>query len=188
MCTPLLILLVWIASMWVCAIPQGRGWTVNIDSGAVKLTTGNAEAEKDWPLFHLSFTHLPDAFRDWSAGFQMPSKHDRVFCSSGWGTQYVLPLWVPLAVSAIPSLWLAERRYGRYQRVPKGCCEKCRYDLTGNLSGICPECGSSIPDAIKSELREREEASLSAVSEPAQDVHRPRIHSAEGIDEKGSEG
>lgn len=22
-----------------------------------------------------------------------------------------------------------------------GCCSKCGYDLTGNISGVCPECG-----------------------------------------------
>jgi hypothetical protein len=24
------------------------------------------------------------------------------------------------------------------------CCPRCKYNLTGNVSGICPECGSSI--------------------------------------------
>jgi hypothetical protein len=25
-----------------------------------------------------------------------------------------------------------------------GCCGKCGYDLTGNVSGVCPECGERI--------------------------------------------
>jgi hypothetical protein len=29
--------------------------------------------------------------------------------------------------------------------VPPGRCGKCDYDLTGNLSGICPECGTMTP-------------------------------------------
>lgn len=29
---------------------------------------------------------------------------------------------------------------------PPGCCQRCGYDLTGNLSGICPECGSRLQD------------------------------------------
>ena len=36
--------------------------------------------------------------------------------------------------------WDARRRY------PEGHCQACGYDLTGNVSGICPECGSRIPD------------------------------------------
>ncbi len=26
----------------------------------------------------------------------------------------------------------------------KGCCLKCAYDLTGNVSGVCSECGTEI--------------------------------------------
>lgn len=31
------------------------------------------------------------------------------------------------------------------KRLPrKGCCAHCEYSLTGNLSGICPECGTRL--------------------------------------------
>jgi len=37
--------------------------------------------------------------------------------------------------------------------LPRQCgdqnCKKCNYDLTGNVSGICPECGTPIPDDQK---------------------------------------
>jgi hypothetical protein len=26
-----------------------------------------------------------------------------------------------------------------------GCCPNCDYNLTGNVSGICPECGTAVP-------------------------------------------
>lgn len=32
-------------------------------------------------------------------------------------------------------------------RNPTGHCEVCCYNLTGNVSGICPECGTRIPDS-----------------------------------------
>ncbi len=49
-----------------------------------------------------------------------------------------LPLWLPLLVFAIPTaiLWHRDRR-----RSPPGHCQQCGYDLTGNESGVCPECG-----------------------------------------------
>ncbi len=31
------------------------------------------------------------------------------------------------------------------RRPPPGHCQACGYDLIGNVSGTCPECGSSLP-------------------------------------------
>jgi hypothetical protein len=36
---------------------------------------------------------------------------------------------------------LDEARYRRQQRQAKGLCLRCGYDLTGNLSNVCPDCG-----------------------------------------------
>lgn len=46
----------------------------------------------------------------------------------------------PLATLSLPPLaaWLVYRR----RRPPPGCCAKCGYDVTGNVSGTCPECGA----------------------------------------------
>jgi hypothetical protein len=30
------------------------------------------------------------------------------------------------------------------RRVPPGHCPKCRCDLAGNVSGVCPECGTPV--------------------------------------------
>ena len=30
------------------------------------------------------------------------------------------------------------------RRFPAGHCQRCGYDLTGNVSGVCPECGSEV--------------------------------------------
>ena len=51
-----------------------------------------------------------------------------------------LPLWLPFVVIAVPTafLWYRDRRW----RFPLGHCIKCGYNLTGNTTGICPECGS----------------------------------------------
>jgi hypothetical protein len=48
------------------------------------------------------------------------------------------PLWIILVVLTIPVLALG--RNPRRLPLPGHCC-RCNYDLTGNVSGVCPECG-----------------------------------------------
>lgn len=57
---------------------------------------------------------------------------------------YKLPLWVPFVIVGIPTaaLWRRDRRF------PAGHCQSCGYDLTGNKSGVCPECGCNIGQEI----------------------------------------
>lgn len=65
-----------------------------------------------------------------------------------WTTVWELELWIgPVLFWGTPVLgtlwaWL----YARYVntlfiRMRPDCCAKCGYDLTGNVSGRCPECG-----------------------------------------------
>ncbi len=56
-------------------------------------------------------------------------------------TRYCVPLWIILLVIGIPTAWLWYRDRRRY---PPGHCQRCGYDLTGNVSGRCPECGEGI--------------------------------------------
>ena len=52
-----------------------------------------------------------------------------------------LPFWIPLAIAALPTalLWF----FRPAKRFRTGC-PKCSYNLTGNVSGTCPECGSAL--------------------------------------------
>jgi hypothetical protein len=54
-----------------------------------------------------------------------------------------IPLWIPFLLIAIPTAFLIWRD----RRIPHGHCQKCGYNLTGNASGICPECGTTILSA-----------------------------------------
>ena len=54
-----------------------------------------------------------------------------------------IPLWIPALLAGIPTFVL----WRRHRRIPPGHCQACRYDLTGNTSGVCPECGTRTGDA-----------------------------------------
>jgi hypothetical protein len=60
--------------------------------------------------------------------------------SRGW--YFSLPLWMPFLLVAVPTgcLWWRDRR----RRIPPGHCQRCGYNLTGNVSGVCPECGERV--------------------------------------------
>ena len=51
-----------------------------------------------------------------------------------------VPLWILFVVLAVPTvlLWRSDRK------PPPGRCQRCGYNLTGNTSGICPECGERV--------------------------------------------
>ena len=65
-----------------------------------------------------------------------------------WGGGVYSRLWMPTMLFAIPTavLWIIDRR-----RIPPGHCRTCGYNLTGNLSGRCPECGSAASAADEGE-------------------------------------
>ena len=73
---------------------------------------------------------------EWMSFFVTNSNYtDRYF-------RIIVPLWIPLLVFvAIGSYGV--RRWNKRGREPNGCV-KCSYDLTGNVSGVCPECGKAI--------------------------------------------
>ena len=54
-----------------------------------------------------------------------------------------IPLWMPLSASALAS-WLSFLVAERLRR-KIGCCKNCGYNLTGNTTGVCPECGTAAP-------------------------------------------
>jgi hypothetical protein len=56
-----------------------------------------------------------------------------------------LPFWfLILVVSAYPAYALLTGPIRRRIRRARGSCVKCAYNLTGNTSGVCPECGTAI--------------------------------------------
>ncbi len=89
------------------------------------------------PWYGAFHAYHPPAYVPWqmlpSIDFSVPSQ---------WRVRVPLhlSLLVLLPVVAYPLLPRTIRRY----RLKRGLCVGCGYDLTGNITGVCPECGVPI--------------------------------------------
>jgi hypothetical protein len=94
---------------------------------------------------------MPKGVKEWGIPsviyYSEPNVH---YQSKGGGTVRVriggwsvtVYLWGPLVLCSV-HLAIASIRapYARYRRRKKGLCLACGYNLEGNVSGVCPECG-----------------------------------------------
>ncbi len=61
--------------------------------------------------------------------------------------QTSLTLPYPMAIASLfayPTLAFIRGPLRRWRRCRKGLCPACGYNLTGNVSGVCPECGKPL--------------------------------------------
>ncbi len=108
-----------------------RGTAVACGVISILHSPGGPPRPTEW-----SFLHMGRSDRDWGHwGFKWPRTWQHPMIDH---RERYIPLWLPLVVLAIPTafLWHRDRR-----RIPPGHCRQCGYDLTGNESGKCPECG-----------------------------------------------
>ena len=72
----------------------------------------------------------------------------------GWSTHghqtqiwLAIPDWAIMLANGLALTPMLRRRLRQRHRRRHGLCLRCGYNLTGNVSGICPECGTSIQSA-----------------------------------------
>ena len=58
---------------------------------------------------------------------------------------FSVPHWLLILLFSLAPAWVLHRGYRQYRREAAKCCLKCGYNLTGNTSGVCPECGADVP-------------------------------------------
>jgi hypothetical protein len=58
-----------------------------------------------------------------------------------------LPGWFAVVVLWMyPTFVLVRGPLRKFRRIRRNQCVKCAYSLTGNVSGVCPECGTKCPN------------------------------------------
>lgn len=72
----------------------------------------------------------------------IPCMNDQVYLSAT-GINVSIPFWNLLIVLVPVTVFLF--RYGN-RKAPRGHCNRCGYNLHGNVGGVCPECGRLISD------------------------------------------
>ena len=134
-CTVLFgVLLAVILLSMVCSLSYvGQSLYVRLDRGSIFFSTQPNPQPEGWSLaFSRSAPRF--LFNMFPSVVGSPPRID-------WRGYF--PLWIPLALVGLMTfaLWWRERR-----PFPPGCCRTCGYDLTGNVSGRCPECGGALRD------------------------------------------
>ena len=64
-----------------------------------------------------------------------------LFADAGVPWWVVVNSFIIVVFAALTALWRPEDL--RRRRAAGGLCVYCGYDLTGNVSGVCPECGGA---------------------------------------------
>lgn len=141
-------ILVWIATMpfdHSRAVLGGFGWGPgfywSLTPGRVRIRYGGYPLDEGFqggPKW-IGYNELHSLAYEMRQAMCLPTR-----TSAGLDNQVdlILPLWLPFAIVAFPSvaLLLGTRRSRR-----PGRCGRCNYKLTNNVSGRCPECGEPIP-------------------------------------------
>ncbi len=89
---------------------------------------------------------IPFPREGWFRGTLTPSS-DEGSVILGMRKYWLVP---GIGAGIIGIVWIIRRVRWR-NRVRAGKCPVCRYDLRGNISGTCPECGYPYPDESRSQ-------------------------------------
>jgi len=120
-------------------LPQSeRVWDPRIASTA-KMPGGRVLSVAYRTKPATAWSHLGITYASHEQEFGKFPNLDHYFASPGEWFLRVPLLYLFILFALLPCLW-AIRLY-RTWSVREGQCPTCGYDLTGNTSGVCPECG-----------------------------------------------
>lgn len=118
-------------------LPSSYELTVSVAGRNAELIVAHFGAQRALSKYDF-FDYWPSSFRGfycWTIDFSTAHRT--------WILGF--PLWAPFALFAFyPALAFIRGPLRRYRRRKRGLCLRCGYNLEGNVSGACPECGEAI--------------------------------------------
>ena len=131
----------WLLSYFWSLDASVTRFAVRLRAGASVLNWWESSVDFSWPEFRISRSSRETLLsNEW-----LPSRLSMNVNPGGYLSVVIIPLWIPIGITALLTVILFYR--DRRRCIPPGHCRKCGYDLTGNMSGVCPECGEPASDA-----------------------------------------
>jgi len=156
-------LLLWLIMLTGSYFYQGPNCIIRFGSGVIEVNSGSTAAMTNMrtPVFPPRHYPIRGNWSYWyTDGWRGVGKlvltSIRKLASAPHGTllghsyttggvpfeYHEIPVTAFLLVTGLPTLILL---LGRGPKPKPGHCDQCGYDLTGNTSGVCPECGMPLP-------------------------------------------
>ncbi len=146
----------WVAAMWGSPAILAPGWVAACSRASVVVFLDDSIADMfamemdrvggSWPktgAYRVAYESLQRPGLAWRGEFKFQSyKPDRPLSNRIWVAS--IPLWVMFLAGLLPFTWITWRDR---RRIQPGHCRQCGYDLTGNVSGTCPECAALVLDS-----------------------------------------
>ncbi len=140
-------------------------WVVSYEVAiGARVYTGLSHVQMQWSYGTVEFSHQRHiGVRGHPLRFQtfMDGGHPRTHRRADYGllgfqrsvTRVVplvrrtvaCPAWTLSLLLACPPVLLARSMHRERHRLRHNLCVKCGYDLRGNVSGVCSECGAAVP-------------------------------------------